>query len=255
VRIAEGVPLPTDRYWADPGLVMSDAGIPPDPWQRRVLESTDREMLLLCTRQAGKSTTMGALICLTAMLYPRALVLILSPTQRQSCELLQDKVVPILDAIGWPVPGTPKATSLRLANGSRVVALPDNERGIRCYSSVSLLVIDEASKVSDHLFRAVTPMLVVSRGRAVALSTPFGQRGWFYDEWVSQRPWTRVRVTTDECPRHTPEFVASERAKHGERWVRQEYYCSFEANVDQYFAQEDIDAALSHAVTPLFGRR
>ena len=40
-------------------------------------------------------------------------------------------------------------------------------------SGVTLLVIDEAARVPDALYFSVRPMLAVSRGRLVALSTPF----------------------------------------------------------------------------------
>ena len=120
--------------------------------------------------------------------------------------------------------------------------------------SPSLLILDEASRVPDDLYRSVRPMLAVSRGRLIALSTPFGQRGWFYEAWQSGEEWERVRVTADECPRITPEFLAEEQRALGERWYRQEYLCSFEDVVDAVFAYSDIQAALTHDVQPLFGR-
>lgn len=233
---------------------MSDAGLPPDPWQRAVLESRDPRQLLLCTRQAGKSTVSGALVARTAMLEPDSLILILSPTERQSGELFRDKVLPYFERTGWPVRARRRTElTLTLANGSRVVSLPENERGVRCYSGVALLVIDEASRVDDALYRTVRPMLAVSRGRLVALSTPFGRRGWFFEEWESRRPWERFRVTALECPRHDPAFLAEERLALGQRWYDQEYMCSFEANLDQVFSQDDIDAAICPSVPPLFG--
>jgi hypothetical protein len=64
--------------------------------------------------------------------------------------------------------------TLELVNGSRIVSLPENESGIRGFSGVNLLVIDEAARVDDSLYRSVRPMLAVSGGRLVALSTPFG---------------------------------------------------------------------------------
>ena len=117
---------------------------------------------------------------------------------------------------------------------------------------MSLLVIDEAARVDDSLYRAVRPMLAVSRGRLIALSTPYGQRGWFYEAWESKEEWERVRVTADECPRITPEFLAAERREMGERWFRQEYLCSFETTQDAVFSPEDIEAAMSHDIKPLF---
>jgi hypothetical protein len=48
---------------------------------------------------------------------------------------------------------------------------------------MNLLVIEEVSRVPDELFYAVRPMLAVSGGTLVALSTPWGKRGWFYEAW------------------------------------------------------------------------
>src|SRR5262249_22658095 len=133
--------------------------------------------------------------------------------------------------------------------------LPDSERTIRGYSGVSLLIVDEASRVEDALYHAVRPMLAVSRGRLLALSTPFGKRGWFFGEWTSPSRWQRVRVTAEQCPRISPAFLAEERRSLGERWYRQEYLCSFEETLDAVFAHEDVQAALSGNVLPLFPLR
>jgi hypothetical protein len=73
-------------------------------------------------------------------------------------------------------------------------------------------------------------MLAVSGGRLVCLSTPFGKRGFFYQEWADEAaPWQRIRIPWQDCPRIRPEFVAEETRAMGEPWVRQEYGCSFEA--------------------------
>jgi hypothetical protein len=87
--------------------------------------------------------------------------------------------------------------------------MPGALETVRCYSP-NLIIIDEAARVPDDLYRAIRPMLVVSHGRLVALSTPFGQRGWFYDEWQGTGPWQKIRVTWHDCPRITAECIAEE---------------------------------------------
>src|SRR5262249_19679539 len=144
------------------------------------------------------------------------------------------------------------ALRLELANGSRIVALPGDEQHIRGYAAVSLLVIDEAARVADALYYAVRPMLAVSQGRLVALSTPFGKRGWFHAAWTGAGDWERVQVTARECPRITAAFLADERQALGPRWYRQEYECSFEDASDAVFAWDDIQAALADDVPPLW---
>lgn len=227
------------------------AGLSPDPWQTDVLRSDASRMLLLCTRQAGKSTVSAALALTTAILQAPALILLLSPSLRQSGELFRDKVMRLYNQMGHPVEVKRQtALELDLVNGSRIISLPENEENIRGFSGVSMLVIDEASRVSDPLYRAVRPMLAVSNGRLIALSTPFGKRGWFFEEWSSERPWKRVKIAAMQCPRITPEFLAEERQAIGERWYRQEYLCSFEDTVDAVFAYGDIQAALRDDLEP-----
>ena len=45
----------------DPALIMTLAGLTPDPWQERLMRSLAARSLLLCCRQAGKSTVTAAL--------------------------------------------------------------------------------------------------------------------------------------------------------------------------------------------------
>jgi hypothetical protein len=180
-------------------------------------------------------------------------VLLLSPTERQSGELFKDKVLRLYRGLGRPVAAVQEsALQLTLANGSRIIALPGKEETVRCYSSVALLIVDEASRVPDILYSSIRPMLAVSQGRLAALSTPFGKRGWFYEAWTGTEAWERVRVLAGECPRIPWDFLAEERQALGDRWYRQEYECSFEDTIDAVFSSEDIAAALNCEVEPLF---
>ncbi len=236
----------------DPARLMTAAGITPDPWQEELLRSSAARTLLLASRQSGKSSTAAALALRTALLRPGAPVLLLSPSLRQSGELFR-KVMDLFGALGRPMAvAAESALRLELANGSRVVSLPGDEKNVRCFSGVAMLVIDEAARVPDALYYAVRPMLAVSRGHLVALSTPFGKRGWFHDEWHGEGDWQRVKVTAEQCPRIAPAFLAEERRALGERWYEQEYQCNFAETIDAVFSWDDIQAALSDEVQPLF---
>ena len=46
-----------------------------------------------------------------------------------------------------------------------------------------MLVIDEASRVSDEMYEALRPMLAVGDGDLWMLSTPRGKSGFFYETW------------------------------------------------------------------------
>ena len=228
----------------DPSAILVARSLAPDPWQRDFLLARDRQVLLNCSRQAGKSTVVSALALHAALFTPGGLVLLLSPSQRQSAEIFR-KVQDAYVALGRPIPAVHESQlRLELANGARVVCLPGREETIRSFGGVTLLVLDEAARIPDRLYRSVRPMLAVSRGRLVALSTPFGRRGWFYDEWEGGGPWKRVRVTWRDCPRITADFIAEEERAMGAAWVAQEYECSF-ASRDGLVYPDFMDAVIA----------
>ena len=70
----------------DPCLLMQELGLQPDRWQEEFLRSSADRQLLLCTRQAGKSTAAAILALHDALYSDNALVLLLSPSLRQSQE-------------------------------------------------------------------------------------------------------------------------------------------------------------------------
>ena len=237
----------------DPVALSRAAGIEPDPWQAGLLRSTAPRLLLNCSRQSGKSTTTATLAMHTAIYTPKALVLLLSPGLRQSGELFK-KCIQVYRALGRPVPAESEtALSLSLENGSRIVALPGKEETIRGYSGVALLAVDEASRVGDGLYYSVRPMLAVSGGRLAVMSTPFGKRGFFHQEWTEGQGWERYEVPAEQCPRISPEFLEEERRALGPWWFRQEYGCQFSETTDQLFSHDLVAHAVAHGVPPLFG--
>lgn len=235
----------------DPVALGDAIGLDADPWQQEVLRSSDLRILLNCSRQSGKSTTAATKAVHVAVYEPASLILLLSPSQRQSAELFK-KVVGVYKALGRPVRAdTESATTLTLENGSRVVSLPGSEGTVRGYSGVRLLIVDEASRVDDELLASVRPMLAVSGGQFIALSTPYGMRGWWYQAWQNGGPaWTRVCVTAHDCPRIAPAFLAEERATLGDWLYRQEYLCEFAETSAQLFAEDVIRRMLDATVEP-----
>jgi hypothetical protein len=236
-------PKPTD--------VMRAAGLAPDPWQRDLLLSDAPRVLVLSARQAGKSTTVAALAAFEALYRPGSLTLLLSPSLRQSAELFR-KVTDFYRAL----PGTPRLVldstlRMELPSGSRVVSLPGTESTIRGYSKVNLLIVDEAARVPDPLYHSVRPMLAVSGGRLVSLSTPWAKAGWYYDSWQSSEAWERYTVRAVDCPRVPAVFLAEERRALPPSVFQREYEATFTDSEDAYFRDSDITAALSSFVAPL----
>jgi hypothetical protein len=222
----------------DPSAIMLSAGLTPDPWQSDFLRDHAPQTLLNVCRQGGKSRAVSTLALHTALFQPGSTTLILSPGQRQSAEVFH-KVIQTYNLLDRPIEATYETKlNLEMANKSRIICLPGKEETVRCYSP-NLILVDEASRVPDDLYRAIRPMLTVSKGRMVALSTPFGQRGWFYTEWMSKNPWKRVKITAADHPRIGAEVLAQELASMGQAWIDQEYLCMFTAMQGLVFPEID----------------
>jgi hypothetical protein len=231
-------------------------GFSADAVQARVLLSTGRRGILNCSRQWGKSTVTAAKAIHHAVTQPGSLTLLVSPSARQSGELLR-KAEGFSAQLGFRPKGDGhNEMSLALPNGSRLVGLPGNDVTVRGFSAVSLLLMDEASRVSDDLYKAVRPMLAVSDGTLWLMSTPNGKRGFCWDAWNDGGDtWERIRVTAGECPRIAREFLVEERQAMGDRWFRQEYLCEFTETAGALFAEDDLRRAMREDVEPLaFGR-
>jgi hypothetical protein len=232
---------------------MQRAGLAPDPWQVAALESQAARQLWLCCRQSGKSTTAAVLALTVALSRPASLVLLVSPSLRQSAELFAK--VRALYQFLTPPPPLQAESVLRYAfgNGSRIVALPGTEGNIRGYSAVTLLILDEAARVTDELYYSVRPMLAISGGKLVCLSTPFGTRGWYYQAWMHGEDWTRTKITAGQCARISESFLQEEQRVMPQAWYEQEYFCIFHEAVASVFRQSDIDEMFLADAEPIFG--
>jgi hypothetical protein len=163
-------------------------GIEFDPVQARVFESRARRGILNCTRQWGKSTVTAAKAVHEAWSNPGSLTLVVTPTERQSGEFVR-KAAGFVQRLGIKPKGDgDNHISLKFPNDARIVGLPGTEATVRGFSAVSLLLIDEASRVEDDLYMAIRPMLAVSDGALWLIGTPYGQRGFFLRDVGQWRP-------------------------------------------------------------------
>ena len=255
-RLARESRILADRDGDAPGNAADWAreklGFVADAAQERVLATDHKRGLLNCTRQWGKSTVTAAKAVHQAFTEAESLTLVVSPSARQSGEFVR-KAARFARHLGVRTTGDgDNELSLLFPNGSRIVGLPGSEATVRGFSAVSLLLVDEASRVSDDLYHAVRPMLAVSGGALWLMSTPYGKRGFFYREWSSGgAEWERILAPATECPRIRASFLEEERRTMGERWFRQEYLCEFTDAVSGVFDGEAVQRALRDEIEPL----
>lgn len=255
----------------------------PHEGQLEILDPYALRVLVCACRQYGKSTTTGIEVQHTARFVSNRLSLIISPSEKQSAETM-GKVYDFLLAD----PGTPALQGDNkfekvLANGSRVVALPGSERSVRGYSRPRLIILDEAARIFDETYKATRPML--SRApdcKLVAVSTPFGKRGFFWEAWDKSTHWKKILVRVAWEPKngrlvpampedefrdywaqynvkafyspeefHSRRFLEEELDENGEEWFRQEYCCEFVDPSRAVFRFDDIMAAQSDRVVEL----
>ena len=181
-----------------------------------------------------------------------------SPTARQSGEWMR-KAEGLVRKLELKARGDgANEISLVFDNGSRIVGLPGTraDGGVRGFSAVSLLIIDEAARMDEAMYKALRPMLAVGDGDLWMMSTPYGKRGFFYETWehgggAADAVWQRVRVEATECGRIGRGFLEEERGTLGAAWFAQEYQCSFLDNGAGMFGWDLLEAALVDGVKPL----
>ena len=151
VELRDDLRLALDRV-----AFATELGMSPDPWQVDLLRSSSKRVLLNISRQGGKSTTAAIIALHRALYHPASLVLVLAPALRQSQELFA-KIAGFYRSLGRPVPAqAERRLSLELENGSRIITLPGTEKTVRGFSGAALLLVDEAARVDDGLYFAIT---------------------------------------------------------------------------------------------------
>ncbi|MFZ3093267.1 MAG: terminase family protein [Methanothrix sp.] len=226
-------------------------GFHPDPWQASLLRSRSRKIILNCSRQSGKSTVCAALGLHESIYRRPSFGLVIAPTQDQSSELML-KFDEFRGAVELPSDylSTDTKLAVRFANGNRFIARPGSEKSARSFSAVTLLLEDEAARVADALYNSVRPMLAVSNGRHVLMSTPFGKQNHFFKIWDEQRDlWEWYEIPAEKCPRITKEFLEEEQRTNP--WFEQEYHCVFMDSEGSIFSSDLFRSLANPAVSAM----
>lgn len=239
----------------DPVVFARRLGFAAEGWQQRLMRSGSRRQLVACARQVGKTQVTAYRAVHAAVYEPNSLVLLISPSQRQSDELLR-RCRTVYRDLGRPLKSVAESvTELALENGSRIVSLPGTEGTSRGFAAARLLVIDEAARVEDDIFASVLPM-VASDGVLCALSTPWGQRGWFHELWTDPTGgWEQHRVVVYESAQYDARRIAEVRQSVGSFTFASDYLVEFTDTESQLFSSEAVRRAFTPTVRPLFERR
>lgn len=243
----------------------------PDPKQVEFLESTALDLLIVWSRQTGKTETASGLISHFSTTYDETLSIVTSATQRQGTIVMSRIQHDIRKATGqlleWQkgqeyewierdIFGVARIVrssvmSLTLSNGSEVVAIPPSPDSARGYSP-HLVLIDEAARTRDQLWHAVSPMRAARPVRLIAMTTASAMEGWFYDLWMNDPDVQRIEYLAKDCPRITPEFLAKERRRFPEMIYKAEYENVWFPRAGAALDPETVHDMFTSDIEPMF---
>lgn len=231
-------------------------GLQLDAWQKGILDGDSKRHSILGARQCGKSTAVAGLAVHRMLTRADYQVVVIAASNRQST-LLVDKCKWILRKLGFQKLRSDGSTphSVRLPNGSTIVALPCTPRTIRGFTA-NLLILDEAAYVPDVVYAASRPMLAATNGDLVLMSTADEPQGFFWEIMTRERGanWTRTTILAGEVSRFSKAFLEEERCELGEDKYRREYECEFGDGENGVFLRKVAERALKDDVPPLFRR-
>jgi len=157
---------------------LESLGWKPFEWQKAVLRSNHKRKHILGARQVGKSRIVSLVPCHTAKYFPKSLSIILAPTEAQAIEDILKVKEFIASDTSYPEIKRDSQNEIALANKSRILVIPATEKSARGYSSPRTIVMDEASRILDVVYKSgIRPMLTDNPTCEVfEISTPNGKQ-------------------------------------------------------------------------------
>jgi len=230
-----------------------------DEWQEEVL-NYDGDLLLNTGRQVGKTTIFSIKAAEYMIHHPKARIVVVSLTEDQA-KLI---IVMILDYLEKNhkmkivTKGKNKKTSKRiwLKNGANVISRPVGNTGdaVRGFTG-DVLIVDEASRMPEMMWKAAKPTLLTTGGQIWMCSTPFGKQGYFYECWENKSDRWKVfhvnsvdvmtnRAITSDWTQELKEkqlmFLNQEKEDMTELEFGQEYLGEFADDLRQWFDDDLI---------------
>lgn len=240
--------------------VMRAAGFEPDPWQVLLGESDESTVLVVTSRQAGKTMCVSAIAASAAAegpmrSHPDAVVVVASPSFRQSARILARVRLlwrRVLEHHGYD-PSVPTIVNrdpsrVIFSNGQQIIALPDNPNAVRG-ETAKKVIVEEAGYCGERLYAAVRPMRAATAmfgAQIIEITSAAIQGSVMHQEWVDVEAPGVLRIEvpyTELLHRISAEFIEGERRRMTASRFAAEYECQWRAPEGGAFRPEDIAAA------------
>lgn len=210
------------------------------PFQDKVLKIFKKNdfSIVLKSRQLGISTLSAGYALWLMLFHEDRNILALATTQQTARNLLL-KVQFMYDQLpSWLKQDFEEYNklSLRLTNGSRIVAASSSSNAARS-ESVSLLIIDEAAFI-DNIEKTFTSaqQTLATGGQCIALSTPNGVGNWFHRTYkkaeLKENSFVPIKLKWNLHPDRDQEWRDRQDRDLGPKQAAQECDCSFLSSGD-----------------------
>lgn len=216
-----------------------------DQWQKDVI-ACDKNFMLFCGRQVGKSEIMAKKIAEHLLNNPKHKLLIVSGVERQAGDLYA-KVLYYIEHSHRNQLKTgkdrPLKTHLKLRNGSELITEPVGvDGGSARRHTVHGIIFEEMQLIPEAAFAALTPMLLTTGGFIWMLGTAWATEGYVYER-LSDPDFEVFRINSEEVAESRPEpnrtvmlkHLESERRRLSEAEYAQEYLAIPQDNARQVF--------------------
>jgi phage FluMu gp28-like protein len=223
----------------------------PFTFQEKMLRDQSKRIVSCMGRQTGKTTTIAIKAIHFACSNDNVIVLITSPSLRQSM-IMFDRILSFIYNSFYLPKGVVRKTRtiIQLSNGSQIIALPCSEKYLRGYTA-HLVIMDEAAFMPEEVItQIVFPMLSTTNGSAIFLSTPWGKDHLFYRAFMDPK-YSVHKVKSSECPLIKPEFLEEMKQNMTDQAYRMEYEAEFVEESSCYFPQDLIRSCVDPALKPI----
>ncbi len=201
--------------------------IKPRLFQRDLLNTTSRRIVLCCHRQSGK--TMGAaMLACHNLIFRTGHVVVASPTYKQSDRLARTIKKFFSKCTHRPILTTENRFFWESEIGSSLSIISlDQAENIRGLSGVRLVIVDEASSVDIEAYSALVPsMAAIEDSQQIIISTPRGRIGLFWEIW-NNASYEKYFLPVTKNPEISASWLEEERKTMGDLLYSQEYLCDF----------------------------
>lgn len=197
------------RHLLDPALWVREV-LGKDPWEKqtKILESVrdNKVTAVKSCHAAGKSFVAAAAALWYLNNHQRSIVITTAPTDRQVTGILWKEIRTAHTRAKVKLPGTCQTQDLKLDEDWFAMGFTAPERAgdkfQGFHSEYILVIVDEASGVSEEIYQAIDGILTSDQSRLLLIGNPINPSGRFFNEFASFGA-TKITISAYDTPNFT----------------------------------------------------